>query len=805
MASFTEYPDAHALSKIVRHKEIYDDQRSLLESYLRKAQTGSVEINYDYKHRDDEGNGFGRIYPTPYCLNATYQWNKVRSTLYQDSELDIDIVNSQLSILLGFCQQLENIKGDDGRYIMNPNDFKSLREYVENRQEIINSIFINPTAIERYNKENNDNRTKKDFVKTLVIMLCFGSTVGNWAKSFGLRNGEFDLLTWVKDFESELIYIATTVVNHNPKKDFAIKTWRNKEYKKRAEKKGKSLTSKEKESIENNYKKILALILQDKETEICLDAIIHLTNRGFTVTSYIYDGFQIKNNQGFSQKHLDEIENTEFNCKFIIKPFCEPLNLDDEYLLPEPPTWFRPELMNSLGFNNGKATTDAQALAQKEYFEEFFCYLEGSNKFCEFNSGKMYYHSASAGPQRFSNCFIYKEDKNGNVKQTLWWKHWEMLSNRRSYRSIEVLPHPLPCPKNVLNLWDGWPIEKISLDESVSYKPILDLFRTVCGNDNDVVEYLLNWFALKVQKPGQKTLVAIVLYTQEEGTGKTSLAEGIMSAFLQEKSRDYLMATTQIDDVVGKFTTAGEKLLTVVNEMNLADSIRVMNPLKSFITDNTFHKEIKGVMAESVPNISELICTTNNPNAVKISNEDRRFQVIEPDGSVANNTDFFKPIHMALQDDKVMRHFFEFLKNRDISDFVPSRDRIITKIQKEFKINSLSTIQEYFIDLYKDDDFDRMKEYTYRDLYDKYVIYCSNNGKSDKVVPDRKYSMLVKKQIKGYDTKQVKRGGKKVHIVKFDWEVLGEWVKDNSMDDDDTSDNYGDSGMGDSEEECDDI
>ena len=69
-----------------------------------------------------------------------------------------------------------------------------------------------------------------------------------------------------------------------------------------------------------------------------------------------------------------------------------------------------------------------------------------------------------------------------------------------------------------------------------------------------------------------------------------------MKAFLMEKANDFLLATSNIESITGKFSVAGEKILCVVNEANLADTHKVLNPLKSFITDESFVKEIKGVM-----------------------------------------------------------------------------------------------------------------------------------------------------------------------------------------------------------------
>jgi hypothetical protein len=339
-------------------------------------------------------------------------------------------------------------------------------------------------------------------------------------------------------------------------------------------------------------------------------------------------------------------------------------------------------------------------------------------------------------------------------------------------------PPPLYTPANVLNLWDGWPIEKIPLDESVDYSPIFKLFNSVCGNCPDSVNYLLNWFAHKVQYPGKKTMVALIFYTQEEGVGKTMISEEIMKSFLMDKGDEYVASHTKLEPIVGKFAVAGEKLLNVLNEANLSDTAKGADELKSFITDKTFFREEKSIQGEMCANISELIATTNNSNAFKVGTYDRRFQIFEPDTSVANDKEFFNPIVKALESVAVMRKFFEFLKNRDISNFAPSQDRVMTKIYQQMKGASLHNIELYFMDLCNDEFTTSHDEMVFDEVYSRYKIFCEREGKSNKIVPSRRFTMDMKKLVKGVkqERKRIDGSQNKVSYYIFDWNTVREWA-----------------------------
>jgi hypothetical protein len=786
-----EEPDRELLLKVARHKEVYDHDRDRLEAFARMIGDDGIKITYKQNKTSDD-KGFGRLYPRPYRLNATYQWGRIRSTLYGEKETDIDIVNCQPSMLLGYCRKLS----EQGK--MDEDDYGSLTEWVEKRDEIVDAFYISEEAIELYNKKNQDNKTKKDLVKNLVVITSFGGTKAQWAKSFDLENEDYKVARWYKIFETESIYIAKTVVENHPKRDIAVKMYQEKQLANKPQKKKDKPPAYD--EIEINYKKVLALILQDKEAEIVVKAIKTLQKKGIEVTCYIYDGFQVKNTELLTDEVLDEIGCPEFNCRFIRKPFAPPLPMGEENLHEEPPDYFRPSIFNAI--NNAREGTPTHAATlqeQKRYFEQYFAMIDGKTVIMEKNGDDIFYHKPTSLKMRFGNLIYYKETPMGVAKDAFynWWNEQE---DRLSYKSDEMRPPPLKSADNVLNMWEGWPIEEVELDESADYSPIIDLFDIVTGRDEKAREYLLKWFALKVQRPGAKTMVSPVFYSAQEGTGKTTIAEDIFSAFLMEKSTKLMMSTDTVDRIVGKFNNAGEKLICILNEANLADIVGKTNPLKSFITDKKANKEIKGLMNVSIDNICDLIFTTNNANAVKISQHDRRYVVFEADASVANNSKVFAPIIAAVRDEKVMRAFFEYLKNIDIRGFKASEMRPMTAIYKEMRALSLSTIQNFFIDYYdkiSEDETIRSKK-----LWEQYTYYCEVQGKSSNKLPLQKFLAQVKREVRGVTGGVVKRiEGKQSRCTSIDYDVLGEWVSkyrgdvpdDEKMDDSD------------SEEECDDI
>ena len=202
--TLTEYPKQEDILRIARHKEVHDTDRERLEAFAKACDGDKIQIKYEQRQIDGTGNG--RLFPKHYRLSAIYQWGRIRSTLYGKNEVDIDIVSAQPSILQGYCKEYE----------LNEEDYSSLSAWVANRDEIIKEFEISRHAIERYNLDNDDNKTAKDLVKNLVVITSFGSNKNKWVEKWGLEEDEYKIPRWYNDYEYQSRYIARAVVRKHP-------------------------------------------------------------------------------------------------------------------------------------------------------------------------------------------------------------------------------------------------------------------------------------------------------------------------------------------------------------------------------------------------------------------------------------------------------------------------------------------------------------------------------------------------------------------------------------------------------------
>ena len=311
-----EFPNSKFIDKIYEHPEIYVNDKARLYKYLSSAVEvdGRHQVEIQYQQHLFNGIPMGRYYNLDGKLSAMYQWSRIRSSLYGETELDVDIINCHPTILHQLAQKL--LPSFNG---------PTLKNYIDNRDSIIDDIYISQDFINNYNTQNQDNKTKKDFVKTLFTLIIYGGNIKTWKQTFKIQDNDFDIRDYYRSFYNEVKLITNQIImNDDPeiadmvsniKEQFAID-------KKKPPHCGK----------------ILSIILQDIEQKIVMRAIkIFQLRRKFPVTCYIYDGFQIycpdKSDENvqeingiINEIHADLRENLQYDVTFIIKPFKNPLS-----------------------------------------------------------------------------------------------------------------------------------------------------------------------------------------------------------------------------------------------------------------------------------------------------------------------------------------------------------------------------------------------------------------------------------------------------------------------------------------------
>lgn len=197
--------------------------------------------------------------------------------------------------------------------------------------------------------------------------------------------------------------------------------------------------------------------------------------------------------------------------------------------------------------------------------------------------------------------------------------------------------------------------ENVELDEET--KQILLL---LCNDDNEGVEYVLNWFAYVLQHPESRNHTALHFVSKVQGTGKNTICN-MLCKFLNQFSK----ANTNIEDILGRFNgTVEDSKLIIINECPLGKKNN--DKLKAFITDDKIIIERKGIDQIEKDNLTNLIILSNNFDTGIIENQDRRFSFFYTE------LDKFEKIFYDDYFDNIDSHydnFIKFLLSRDLSNY----------------------------------------------------------------------------------------------------------------------------------------
>lgn len=173
----------------------------------------------------------------------------------------------------------------------------------------------------------------------------------------------------------------------------------------------------------------------------------------------------------------------------------------------------------------------------------------------------------------------------------------------------------------------------------------------VSGNeDNEILEFTLNWLAVLFQKRG-KTNTALVL-TGTYGTGKNLLVENIIRPLLGAKYVAIRRAVELEENWTGWLE---EALVAFVDEIHIPASMKkdkIMADLFFQITGSTGTYRNMHSMSYEGPNYTCFIFSSNHTDPVKVEQNDRRFNFgqYQTEKLVITNDEIYIKIPKELQD-----------------------------------------------------------------------------------------------------------------------------------------------------------
>jgi len=317
----------------------------------------------------------------------------------------------------------------------------------------------------------------------------------------------------------------------------------------------------------------------------------------------------------------------------------------------------------------------------------------------------------------FGTLYQNKFVETTEGKRIQYSDYWLGSRHRREYEGFKFDPtekiNGVQQPGPHFNLWSGFAVEPGVGKADLYYD---HLYYNVAQGDSDIYEYMLNWMADAVQRPGVRPGVSIVL-RGGSGVGKGAAIEHFCMLFGIGR---HALQVSNIKHVVGSFNAhlANCLVLYADEAFNTRDKNHEAI-LKTLITEKVRVVEFKGKDAFQMPNFTRLMMSSNKKWIVPMEVDDRRFFITDVGTRNKQDTGYFGLMYEEMQYSGGLEQLLKDLLERDLST-VNVNAYPDTAAIRENKIASLPSVLEWLYYRLKDSPFspDENIAELYRDYRD---------------------------------------------------------------------------------------
>lgn len=273
--------------------------------------------------------------------------------------------------------------------------------------------------------------------------------------------------------------------------------------------------------------------------------------------------------------------------------------------------------------------------------------------------------------------------------------------HRPTYERVVYAPakhgEEINLPPKTLNLFQGWPLTPV-MSQPEKCKLIRNhILDVICSGDPDFYQWILTWFAHKVQRPNEKIGTAISLRSRQ-GAGKGLLVSRTMGKIFGQHFKHLI----NISSVVGRFNAGFEDAsLVYLDEAFFTRDKEAASALKGLITENELTQEKKYKDPSTKAVVFDIIMSTNFEQAAPIEFDDRRYTIAEIEWSMGRDEAdaYFKALIHEI-DNGGREAFFGLLLEWDLDEAsVDIRKPYETAGRIRQKLTNLDHIPEWWFNV----------------------------------------------------------------------------------------------------------
>lgn len=274
-------------------------------------------------------------------------------------------------------------------------------------------------------------------------------------------------------------------------------------------------------------------------------------------------------------------------------------------------------------------------------------------------------------------------------------KRWVADPDMRTYDTLDFLPPPLDVPAGTYNTYGGLEGERLPGTweelEDVDISKVLEHLAILCSREEVVVEYVLDWLAHIIQRPGLLP-ETMLLFQSQQGAGKNMFVDWfgrrMLGMLLYSSSSD-------INFFFSRFANGFHNILLANLDEVVSSATRgCLQQIKTQITAEITHHEKKGIDVMPTRNCARLLGTSNSAIPLYLEDNERRNCLIQCSNELCGNLEYFTELKKVLDDPRVQRKFFLYMQRRDLSR-VNLRNRPKTAYYRQVKEASMDLFKSW--------------------------------------------------------------------------------------------------------------
>lgn len=259
---------------------------------------------------------------------------------------------------------------------------------------------------------------------------------------------------------------------------------------------------------------------------------------------------------------------------------------------------------------------------------------------------------------------------------------WKASPDRKTIDEEDLVFDPtMTCGPEKINLYRGLAIEPIPATEA-DVAPMLDLLYHLCGRCQGdeagieaVMQWVLRWLALPLQRPGAKPRSALVFHGPQ-GTGKNLFFDVVRGMYGEY---GIMVGQTEIEDKFNGWLSA--KQLVIGNEVvSRQELYHSKNRLKWVITEETIPIRTMHTDSRSERNHANVVFLSNERQPLVLEQGDRRYLVVYT--PVPEDGVLYARVRDFLANDGPAK-WLHFLLHYDLGDFHEHTKPLMTEAKQD--------------------------------------------------------------------------------------------------------------------------